>query len=143
MSNSHRVIHDALLRDASTGSNLICTSIHKALTRLVKNHGSGRKRPHIDELYVQVDNASGENKNNVLLSYLGSLVGRGAIGRVEVNFMPVGHTHIKLDSIFSRCVYSGLVYGQDRLQASFMARVNSVTEVYRIFGPRPSYERRQ
>lgn len=28
----------------------------------------------------------GENKNRIILAYLGSLVGRGVVGRVEVDF---------------------------------------------------------
>lgn len=36
----------------------------------------------------------GENENHILLGYLDSLVGRGVISRVEVNFMTVGpHPH--------------------------------------------------
>ncbi|CAM9751561.1 unnamed protein product, partial [Ascophyllum nodosum] len=44
---------------------------------------------YIEELFLQVDNCVGENKNHILVGYLGSLVGRGIIGRVEINFMMV------------------------------------------------------
>jgi hypothetical protein len=44
----------------------------------------------------------GENKNHVLVGYLASLVGRGVVGNVEIQFMPVGHTHILIDQVFSK-----------------------------------------
>lgn len=86
----------------ATGSNLICTSIHKALTRLFDLHCKPGTQPYIEELFIQVDNCVGENKNHILIGYLGSLVGRGVVGRAEVDFMIVGHTHILIDQIFSR-----------------------------------------
>ncbi|CAN0333815.1 unnamed protein product [Pylaiella littoralis] len=45
---------------------------------------------------------TGENKNYVLVGYLTSLVGRGVIGNVEIQFMPIGHTHILIDQVFSK-----------------------------------------
>eukprot|EP00904_Undaria_pinnatifida_P007792 jgi/Undpi1/4142/HiC_scaffold_16.g07509.m1 len=50
----------------------------------------------------RVDNCVSENKNQILLGYLGSLVGRGIIGSACIQFKPVGYTHIKIDQIFSR-----------------------------------------
>ncbi|CAN0102974.1 unnamed protein product, partial [Sphacelaria rigidula] len=55
-----------------------------------------------DELYLQLDNCVGENKNHIVLGYLGCLVVRGKIGRVEINFMMVGYTHIIIDQVCSR-----------------------------------------
>ncbi|CAM9835172.1 unnamed protein product, partial [Choristocarpus tenellus] len=50
----------------------------------------------------QVDNCVSENKNNFFLRYTGLLVAASVIRVVEIHFMMVGHTHIKIDQIFSR-----------------------------------------
>lgn len=84
------------------GCNLICTSLHLAFNRLFEKHVPAGKQPYIHHLTIQVDNCVSENKNHILLGYLGSLVGRGIIGSVSIQFMPVGHTHIKIDQAFSR-----------------------------------------
>ena len=55
-------------------------------------------------LSLQVDNCASENKNNYFLGYAGLLVAASIIRVVEINFMMVGHTHMKIDQIFSRCV---------------------------------------
>ena len=67
-----------------TGINLICTALHHSLTRSFETKTVGGSEPRINELFVQVDNCTGENKNHILLGYLGSLVGRGVIDRVEL-----------------------------------------------------------
>lgn len=53
-------------------------------------------------LSPQVDNCISENKNNFFLGYAGLLVANNVIRVVEINFMMVGHTHMKIDQIFSR-----------------------------------------
>lgn len=53
----------------------------------------------------QVDNCVSENKNNFFVGYAGLLVAEDVIGAVEINFMMVGHTHTKIDQIFSRLVW--------------------------------------
>lgn len=88
--------------DVPAGSNLICTCIHRALTRLIRERRRGSRAVYIDELAVQVDNCVGENKCHILVGYLGSLVGRGIVGRVVMNFMMVGHTHNRIEQVFSR-----------------------------------------
>lgn len=80
----------------------MCTSIHLALTRLLENRVLEGDEAYIDELVLQVDNTTSENKNSVVLGYLASLVGRRIVGRAEVHFMIVGHTHLGLDQTFSR-----------------------------------------
>ena len=85
-----------------SGSNLICTSIHLALSRILYGREALGDEAYIDELAIQVDNASSENKNSVLIGYLASLVGRKVVGRVEVNFMPVDHTHVLIDQCIRR-----------------------------------------
>jgi len=52
--------------------------------------------------YLQLDNASSTNKNNFLFVYLAWLVSRDLFQRIEVSFLPVGHTHEDVDQMFSR-----------------------------------------
>lgn len=61
----------------------------------------------------------------MLLSYLRSMVEGEAIDRVEVKFMPAGHTHVKIDSIFSRCVSSAYLEAQDGLECSLIGKENA------------------
>ena len=54
-------------------------------------------------LYLQLDNCWRENKNNVLINWLASLVERGLFpGGIEVGFLPMGHTHNEVDQAASR-----------------------------------------
>lgn len=72
-------------------SNLTCTTIHRALTRLFTEH-----RDHdssIGELFLPVNKCTVENRNHTRLGYLGYLKGRRVAGRVDMNFMVMGHTH--------------------------------------------------
>jgi hypothetical protein len=41
------------------GSNLVCTAIHLALSRLFDEHAVGGKKPFIKTLVAQVDNCVG------------------------------------------------------------------------------------
>ena len=74
------------LHRSRPGSNIICTAIHYALTRILETHFNGDGDAYIEELFVQVNNCVGENKNHILVGYLGSLLGRGIICRVENQF---------------------------------------------------------
>lgn len=47
----------------------------------------------------------GENKNNIVMAFMASLVDAGVVGVAEVNFMMVGHTHGEIDQVFSRYVH--------------------------------------
>jgi hypothetical protein len=50
-------------------------------------------------LFIQLDNCSGENKNWLVLQYLSLLVALKKVKRIQVNFLPVGHTHIDIDQV--------------------------------------------
>jgi hypothetical protein len=53
-------------------------------------------------LYLQLDNTSRENKNNLLFLYLHMLVLKGVFNKIKVGFLLVGHTHDQIDQMFSR-----------------------------------------
>lgn len=46
-------------------------------------------------LVIQLDNTSQDNKNSRLFTYLASLVETGQFDEIIVNFLPVGHTHVR------------------------------------------------
>ena len=77
------------------GANLTVTVIHKTLMEMV---ASGRPTPRV--LHIQLDNTTGENKNNLVFTYACWLVQTGFVQKVRIFFLPVGHTHIFIDHVF-------------------------------------------
>ena len=55
-------------------------------------------------LVIQLDNTSQDNKNQMLFTYLATLVETKQFDSVTVNFLPVGHTHVS-DRTLSLEVY--------------------------------------
>ena len=53
-------------------------------------------------LNVQMDNATGNNKNKYVFAYWSLLVAKRIFREVYVNFMIVGHTHDDIDALFGR-----------------------------------------
>ena len=53
-------------------------------------------------LNVQMDNATGDNKNHFVFCFLSLLVANRIFREVYVNFMIVGHTHDDIDALFRR-----------------------------------------
>ena len=53
-------------------------------------------------LNVQMDNATGDNKNRYVYVYWSLLVAKRIFREVYVNFMIVGHTHDDIDALFGR-----------------------------------------
>ena len=53
-------------------------------------------------LNVQMDNATGDNKNRYVYAYWSLLVAKRIFREVYVNFMIVGHTHDDIDALFGR-----------------------------------------
>lgn len=53
-------------------------------------------------LYIQLDNATNSNKNNMVFGFLSMLVWRGVFRKIKVGFEVVGHTHDLIDQVFSR-----------------------------------------
>ena len=54
------------------------------------------------DLHLQLDNASGSNKNNTVLKWAASQVMSGNIRSVHVCFLRCGHTHEDIDALFSQ-----------------------------------------
>lgn len=72
--------------------NLTCSILLDVLNRIDTT---------ADVLYLQVDGASGENKNRHLFALCAYLVATGVFSKVKVSFLPVGHTHEDIDQLFS------------------------------------------
>lgn len=51
----------------------------------------------IKKLWVQLDNPTGENKNNTVHGYIANLVQQGIIEEGEVCHLVIGHTHEDID----------------------------------------------
>jgi hypothetical protein len=82
------------------GSQLTCTIIANYLATL---GDVSQKR-----LFLQLDNCSGENKNWLVLQFLSMLVDMKIVKAIEVNFLPVGHTHIDIDQARISQIYSDI-----------------------------------
>ena len=83
-------------------------------------------------LHLQLDNCVGENKNNIVMAFLASLVNMGVIGVVEVCFMMVGHTHIRLDH---RCFPGRPIFLLNLLFLSFVSHSFCFTLVCQLITP--------
>ena len=55
--------------------------------------------PAVDTLYVQIDGC-GDNVNNAVMVYLQLLIEAGRFKEIELNRLPVGHTHEDIGLIF-------------------------------------------
>ena len=73
-------------------SNLTIIVIHHVLTHWSRN------LPQV--LYLQLDNNSCENKNQIVFGSLSMLFELGIFQKVKVGFVLVGHTHDHIDQIF-------------------------------------------
>ena len=71
-----------------------------SLPPLLEHQLSGTALPPI--LNVQVDNATGDNKNRFVFCFWSLLVANKIFREVYVNFMIVGHTHDDIDALFGR-----------------------------------------
>ena len=85
-------LYEALLHGAKA-----CES---SLPPPLEQHVSGTPLPPI--LNVQMDNATGDNKNRFVFCFWSLLVANKIFREVYVNFMIVGHTHDDIDALFGR-----------------------------------------
>ncbi|KAF4699215.1 hypothetical protein FOZ63_006020 [Perkinsus olseni] len=77
--------------DKSHGSNMVIESFERTLYALQQSEGLPRR------LHVQLDNPTGENKNKFVFAYLAEKISEGLLDRVDIMFLPPGHTHEDVD----------------------------------------------
>ena len=78
-------------------ANLTIECIHRCMQFHQDKYGHMPRR-----LHLQTDNCTRENKNTYVLAYLSWLVERKVFDRINLSFLPVGHTHFICDQIASR-----------------------------------------
>ena len=83
------VIDEAV--DCGKGANNVISYLHHYLS----NYGIGEKF-----LFLQADNCSGQNKNNMMMQYLSWRVSQGLHTKILINFMIAGHTKFAPDRCF-------------------------------------------
>ena len=79
---------------------MVCTTLYTQFMEL-----SLKWNKPLGDVFIQMDNTVSENKNNHIMGFLAALVARGVMRSVmrsvTLCFMMVGHTHIKIDQVFS------------------------------------------
>lgn len=85
------LVHDSMF----SGANLLWSVVWLTLCSMRDHYGYLPA-----ELHLQLDNTSGENKNNTMVAMASWLVHAGYFKRVRVFFLLVGHTHIIIDQVF-------------------------------------------
>ncbi len=80
----------------SKGSNLVISILWNYIQEKLQS-----KRALPPNLYIQSDNAAKESKNKYFLGFLSILVKRKYFKEVNFSMLPVGHTHIDVDQMFS------------------------------------------
>ena len=88
-------LFSALLAGAET-----CTS---SLPPQVAEEVPAKPLPPV--LNLQLDNASGDNKNRFVFAFCSLLTYHGVFQEVYINFLIVGHTHDDIDALFGRWSY--------------------------------------
>ncbi len=84
------------------GSNQTIDAFCRCFLVLLEHRAFKEKLRTPDTLYIQLDNTSKDNKNRYFMAFCDWLVSNGVFKTVEVNFLPVGHTHEDIDRKFSR-----------------------------------------
>lgn len=132
-----RVALYTMTEDHETGANHVIECIHRYLNS--RNDRLGLPKV----LFVQMDNCTRENKNRYTLGYLECLVLWGVFQEVYASFLPVGHTHIDVDQLFSRTAtrlhrHSAVtledLHEQLRLSYTPVPTVNHVSKIANISG---------
>ena len=78
-----------------------------------------------------MDNCARENKNQFVLGYLCYLIKCKVFKKIELSFLPVGHTHEDVDQMFSR--FSVYLKGHDSITMNDL--MNSIQNSY---NPKPT-----
>ena len=84
-----------------TTCNLTIEAIARTLVHEARIRGLDNASRWPAKLYMQMDNTSRDNKNHYVFAYLSYLVQKGIFREIDVNFLPVGHTHEDIDQLFS------------------------------------------
>lgn len=96
-----------LEEDVPQNTNVTIEVLTQALDRLLASAAPGAgpsAAPGTDfpaHLWVQMDNAGGENKNIHMSKWLAMLVDQGVFRSTVASYLQVGHTHEDIDSLFS------------------------------------------
>lgn len=98
LAHGRRVDCYTYLDNVRHGSNATLESLMATLRRIVAEHG-GRLPA---TLFIQLDNTTGSNKNQFVMTFMGYLIHREVFKKILVSFLPVGHTHEDIDQFFSR-----------------------------------------
>jgi hypothetical protein len=86
----------------ASDSNLTCTLLLEVLGVIAEKRKDAGKTALPSVLLLQMDNCGRENKNHTVLACLGAMVHLQWFQEVYLTFLPVGHTHAKVDQRFSR-----------------------------------------
>ena len=96
LAHGHEMSFNFVEENVPKGSNLIIEVLAQCLERILSQSLTAAP-PH---LWVQVDNAGGENKNQHVMRLLSVLVDRAVFRSCVLSFLQVGHTHEDIDGIF-------------------------------------------
>ena len=121
------LVHDSMY----AGANLMWTVVWMTINAMHAHYGF---LP--DELHLQLDNTSGENKNETMVAIAAWLTAAGYFKRVRVFFLMVGHTHIIIDQIFG--VITKYIKGRELLDVPALRNAIDATLV-----KNPQYEAKQ
>ncbi|MBT9138491.1 MAG: hypothetical protein DDT31_01056 [Syntrophomonadaceae bacterium] len=80
------------------GANATCSLIWKHLV------DASQTKPLPKTLWVQFDNCWRDNKNQFVVAFFALLVAKNIFETVEISCLPPGHTHVKVDQVFSTFV---------------------------------------
>ena len=99
LAHGHHMSFTFVEENVPKGSNLTIEILVRALDRIYQDLADrGEELPA--HLWVQADNASGENKNQWLFRFLAVVVDRGVCRSAVMSMLQVGHTHEDIDAIF-------------------------------------------
>ncbi len=122
LAHGHDMSFNFVEENVPKGSNLTIEVLAQCLERIISQSLTATP-PH---LWVQCDNAGGENKNRHLLRFLGVLVDRGIFRSCALGFLQVGHTHEDIDGIFgmmSKGIQQLTEWDSPYQMAEFLVRV--------------------
>jgi hypothetical protein len=91
--------------DVTGDPNLNIECLQRTLKHVENKNGFLAKT-----LFLQLDNCFRENKNSYVMAYLAWLVERGVFDRVELSFLPVGHTHNECDQVGFTAAFFSLFF---------------------------------